>query len=119
MRRHSTKQPMGPATAPKIAAPATARQKSSSMRVLPGCGPIARAGKDRARRGVGVIMMMGVKGDLLGNPGSEQSDESGIAHHSSGIAFAANVVVQADHVIGGRHHHVKIMADQKNGCAEL
>ena len=34
MRRHRTKQPIGPATAPSIAAPATARQNSSSIMIM-------------------------------------------------------------------------------------
>src|SRR5438874_12789047 len=114
MRRQSTKLPIGPATAPSIAAPATARQNSSSMPVMSGMVVVRPRVENRARGAVRVIVAMGVKGDLIGRLRPEQSDEGGIAHHGGRIALTADMPVETDHMIGRRHDDVKVMADQED-----
>src|SRR3954468_12436005 len=119
MRRHSTKQPIGPATAPSMAAPATARQNSSSMMVMSGMARVVRRMKDRPRRAMRVIVAMGVERDLIGHARTEKSDESRVAHHRGGVALAANMPVEADNMIGRRHDDVEVVADQQDGRAQL
>src|ERR1700686_5834296 len=107
MRRHRTKQPIGPATAPNSAAPATARQNSSSMPIMSVMVVVMRRNMENCpRRAVRVIVAMAVKRDLVGHLRAEQSDEGRIAHHGSRIALAANMPVETDHVIGRRHGDV-------------
>src|SRR6266567_2949729 len=110
MRRHSTKLPIGPATAPSIAAPATAPQNSSSMPIMSVIAVVMRPGvENRARRAVRMIVAMGVERDLIGHLGAEQSDKGGVAHHGSRIPLAADMPVETDHMIGRRHDDVKVM----------
>ena len=35
-----------------------------------------------------------------------------------GVAFAADVTVQADHPVRGAHHHMQLMADHQHGTAQ-
>src|SRR4051794_12565171 len=117
MRRHKTKEPIGPATAPRIEAPMTARQNSSSMAlsvVFAMCVPL-----DRAGRRVAVVVMMAVERDLIRNAGPEQLNKRRILRHRLRIAFAADVLIEADDVIGRGHHHMQIVADQKDAGGKL
>src|ERR1700682_6406858 len=109
MRRHRTKQPIGPATPPSSAAPATARQNSSSMPIMSVMVVVMpRNVENPARRAVRMIVAMAVKRDLIGHLRAEQGDEGGIAHHGSRIALAANMPVETDHMIGRSHDDVKV-----------
>src|SRR6476659_3287184 len=111
MRRHRTKQPIGPATAPSIAAPATARQNSSSIMMMPVMAAMVmgRGMNNRARGAVGMIVAMGVEGDLVGHIWAEQSDEGRIAHHGCRVAFTANMPIETDDMVGRGHHDVKVV----------
>src|ERR1700735_3583624 len=102
MRRHSTKQPSGPAAAPKSPAPSAARMRKSSMRAVSVIVAVPMA----------VIVAMGVKRERVGHARPEQLREGGIAHDLLGLAFAADVAVEADDAVGLRHHDMQVVAHQ-------
>src|SRR6202000_1236605 len=66
-----------------------------------------------------VIVAVGIKRELTRGPGAEQLLEGGILEHLLGLAFAADMAVQADHAVGLRHDDVKIGADEKHAATDL
>ena len=76
-------------------------------------------GRDGPGRRVAVIVVVGIERDLFGDGGSEQRDEGRVLSDPFGVAFAADMPVKSDDTIGRRHHHMQIVADEKNGGAQL
>jgi len=68
---------------------------------------VMRRGLQMAPSAVGMIVAVGIERDLIGHARPKQSDEGGVAYHGGRIAFAANMAVEADNVIGSRHDDVK------------
>ena len=66
---------------------------------------------------MGVVVTMGIERQLAAR--AEEFEEGGIARDRARVAFAANMMVEADDAIGLAHHHMQIMADQKNAAAEF
>ena len=52
-------------------------------------------------------------------PEAEQRPVVGRRRHHGRRALAADMAVQADHPVGGRHHHVQVVADHQHAAAEL
>src|SRR5688500_19892459 len=108
MRRDSTNQRRGPAAGPSSAAPRAARQSSSSMGMtvvlVPAC-PHGAGGR------VVMIVAMGIDGKLRGELRTEHGGEGGITDDRFGVAHAADVTVDANDAVRGRHDDVEIVAD--------
>src|SRR5580658_1913819 len=106
MRRHTTKEPSGPATAatPRPARPA--RSTKSSMLA------------DLFRRVVAVVVAMSVKREGVDGH-AEQGAIGGIAAHRLGMAAAADMVIEADDAVGRGHHQMEIMRDQQDPAPRL
>src|SRR5712671_3809596 len=103
MRRHTTNEPSGPATAATPSPASTARStKSSMMRRLGGV--------------VAMIMMVGVDGEAVDRR-AEQRTIGGVASHRIGMPAAADMVVEADHAVGGGHHQMQVVRDQQHAAA--
>src|SRR6266851_307500 len=104
MRRHTTNEPSGPATAATPSPASTARSTKSSMM--------------RRRLGgvVAMIMMVGVDGEAVDRR-AEQRAIGGVASHRIGMPAAADMVVEADHAVGGGHHQMQIVRDQQHAAA--
>ena len=61
-----------------------------------------------------MVMMMPVKGKHPAIAEPEQGAVFGCRRYLIRCAFAADVPVQTDHPVRRAHHHMQIMADQKN-----
>src|SRR3569832_1762571 len=103
MRRHSTKQPMGPAAAPRRPAPAAARHRKSSM-----AGPR-----------VGVIVAINVEREFACDAWPKQLRESGILYDLLCPSLAADMAIETNHAIRLLHHHMQIETDEQYPAAEF
>jgi hypothetical protein len=63
---------------------------------------------------VPVIVMMGVDSECLGNLATEQGDELGILDYRTRLSGATNMVIQANHLIGGGHNDMQIVRYQQH-----
>jgi len=66
---------------------------------------------------MGVIVVVGIDRQLAA--AAEQRDERRVARHRARIAFATDMMVEADNAIGLAHHHMQIVADQKDAAGKL
>ena len=64
-----------------------------------------------------MIVVMGVGGDHAGGGWPEQPREFRVLLHLGGRAFAADMPVEADHMVALGHDHVKIVADHEDTAA--
>src|SRR5882762_1087026 len=104
MRRHSTKQPTGPAAMPSNPAPKAARQRKSSMGVI---------------RRMRVIVAVDIEREFACDARSEEFGEGRVLDHLFGFAFAADMTVEADDTVGLRHDDMQVVADQQDAAADL
>src|SRR5579864_7940099 len=106
MRRHTTKEPSGPATRATPIPASSARSRKSSM------------GLDLAGDVMAVIMRMGVEREAL-DRGAEKRAVGGIARHRLRVPAAADMVIEADDAVGGGHHQMEIVRHQQHAAAML
>ena len=66
-----------------------------------------------------MIVPMRIERELTRRPRAEQLLEGGILQDLLGLAFAADMAVQADDAVGLRHHDMQIMADENDAAADL
>ncbi len=66
-----------------------------------------------------VVVVVVVDGELARHVFAEQGQVGGIPGHRLGTSGAADVVVEADHLVGRRHHQVQIVGNQKDATAPL
>src|SRR6185437_10965404 len=111
MRRHTMNEPSGPATSATPSPASTARTMKSSMA--------------RCRLGglvvvmvlvvVRLIVAMGVDGEAVDRC-TEERTIGGITAHGVGMAVAADMVVEADDAVGGRHPQMQIVRHQQHAA---
>src|ERR1700730_13286883 len=106
MRRHTTNEPSGPATAatPSPASMARSTKSSTGLDLLDGI--------------VTVVVAMRVESKAVDRR-AEQGAIGGIARHRRGMAAAADVMVEADDTVGGRHDQMQIMRHQQHAAVAL
>src|SRR5918996_3313784 len=121
MRRQTTKQPSGPASAATPTPPRIARtMKSSSMARALAMWRFLRGRflrHDLAGEIVGMVVLVRIDREARGRARAEQRHVLGVAAHRLGPARAADVAIEADHAIGRRHHDVQVVADQQHAAA--
>ena len=61
---------------------------------------------------VRMIVIVLVYGQRRGSPRSKQFPVRRALHHADRRTLAANMPVQAQHPVGGRHDHMQIVGDQ-------
>tara|TARA_B100002003_G_scaffold184885_1_gene173266 strand:- start:13 stop:294 length:282 start_codon:yes stop_codon:yes gene_type:complete len=66
---------------------------------------------------VAVVVVVGIDRHVAGHLRAKQSEIFGVAAYSLGMATTADMVVEAEHTVGGRHHHVKIMGHHEHATA--
>src|SRR6185437_4101762 len=113
MRRHTTKDPSGPATTATPIPASSARSTKSSM-----------AGRHLRGLVVGLmvlvivrmVMVVGVDGEAVDRRAEERAI-GGIAAHRVGMATAADVMIEADDAVGGGHHQMQVVRHQQHAAA--
>src|SRR5690242_7271366 len=108
MRRHTIKEPSGPATSATPSPTSTARTMKLSMA---GCR-FRGFGVVMVRVIVGMIVMVRVHGEAV-NRRAEERTIGGIAADRIGMAATADMVVEADDAVGGSHHQMEIVRYQE------
>src|SRR6056297_641083 len=110
MRRHTTKQPKGPAAMATINPAKSARSRKSSSMGVPSSVMVMF---------VIVVMFVLVKRQRAARTvAKERAIFRRVAHHMR-RARAADMPVQANHAVRRAHHHVQVMADRKNRATQL
>src|SRR5579872_2050318 len=94
MRRQTTNAPRGPAAAATPIPAASARRTKSSMIM-------------------GVVVMMRIDRETVDRR-SEERAIGRVTGHRLGMAGAADMMIEAEHAVGGRHYQMKIMRDQQH-----
>ena len=64
-----------------------------------------------------VVVVMGVDGDLLGGLTPEELQIGRVVAYHFGPTSAADMTVQAEHRVGGGHHHVQVVRDHQHRAA--
>ena len=64
-----------------------------------------------------MIVVVGVGGDHAGGRGAEELGEFRILLHLLRPALAADMAIEADHMIAFGHHHVQVVAHHENAAA--
>jgi hypothetical protein len=60
-----------------------------------------------------IVVMLVKRQGPLGAKTKERAVFRRVGHHTRG-AFAADMAIEADHPVGGGHHHMQIMADHQD-----
>ena len=68
---------------------------------------------------VAVVVVVGIDRHVAGHLRAKQSEIFGVAAYSLGMATTADMVVEAEHTVGGRHHHVKIMGHHEHATGSI
>src|SRR5438105_4253988 len=99
MRRHTTKQPRGPAArATPIPAASARRTKSSILRRPPRRRVVADDQRRLADHVMRMVVMMRVDGDGVRRV-AEKRAIGGMARHRLGMAAAADMMIEADDAV--------------------
>ena len=61
-----------------------------------------------------MVVMVGIDCQALGNTCAEKLEESRVITHLLRLSMTANMMIQADDLIGSRHHQVQIMRDHQH-----
>src|SRR5579883_3681427 len=109
MRRHTTKEPRGPATAATPRPAKTARQRKSSM-------PMRLRRRDGTV--MAVVMVVRIEREAIDRAAEERAI-SGIAAHHLGQAAAADMMIEADDMVRRRHDEMEVMRDEQHAAAAL
>src|SRR3990167_9107510 len=123
MRRHTTKEPSGPATNARARPASRALSRKSAMLAAISVDMrFYRAFDAQARRCLGnyramqivlMVMVVGVDGQALGVL-AEQLDKGRIEADLFRMAGTADVTVEADHLISGAHRQVQVVGDHQH-----
>src|SRR3990167_6935978 len=126
MRRHTTKEPSGPATSARARPASRALSRKSAMLAAISVNMrFYRAFDAQARRCLGnyramqivlMVMVVGVDGQALGVL-AEQLDKGRIEADLFRMAGTADVTVEADHLISGAHHQVQVVGHHQHAAA--
>ena len=73
----------------------------------------------RPVRQVGVIMMVGIDGQCLTGPSTEQLPVFAAFGNCPRATLTANMAIETYDTIGCRHDQMKIMGDQQNSAIQL
>ena len=63
-----------------------------------------------------MVMIMPIDSQCLRHVRTEQGKELRICCHRARVAGAANMMIEADNCVGGRHHHVEVVRYQQHAA---
>src|SRR5690554_3284350 len=119
-RRQTTEQPSGPATTATPRPPIRARQKKSpstaSLMLMVTGSLMAGAGNNVAVQVMLVVMVMMIHRQRFRYLVAEGFDKGRVVGNIRRIAAAADMLVQADHLVGGSHHQVQVVRDHDDAA---
>ena len=65
------------------------------------------------------VVMVGIDRQHLPLRSPEQAGKFRVAGHALRLAVAADVAIEADHLVSAGHHQVQIVGDHQHGAVEL